>query len=124
MIVLDRVLGRPLATLEADHQHIGPGAGIPVLGLDALASAAHGPEAALTLLIPLGAIGVAYSLPIICTILVIVYLSYRQTIAAYPGSGGSYTVAGSAVRSPRSSRWRCPIASIRSSFSRPAAGAR
>jgi amino acid transporter len=96
MILLDWLLGRPLATLEEEHQHIGPGAGIPVLGLDALASAAYGPEAALTLLIPLGVGGLAYSLPIfaiICAILVLVYLSYRQTIAAYPGGGGSYTVA-------------------------------
>jgi amino acid transporter len=96
MVLLDWLLGRPLSTLEEDHQHIGPGTGIPVLGLDALASAAYGPEAALTLLIPLGAAGLAYSLPIlaiICTILVIVYLSYRQTIAAYPNGGGSYTVA-------------------------------
>jgi len=94
--VLDWLLGRPLATLEEDHHCIGPGTGIPVLGLDALASAAYGPEAALTLLIALGAAGPAYSLPIlaiICTILVIVYFSYRQTIAAYPNGGGSYTVA-------------------------------
>jgi len=96
MVLLDWLLGRPLATLEEENQHIGPGTGIPVLGLDALASAAYGPEAALTLLIPLGIGGLAYSLPIvaiICAILVIVYLSYRQTIAAYPSGGGSYTVA-------------------------------
>jgi amino acid transporter len=96
MALRDWLLGRPLATVEQDQQQIGPGSGIPVLGLDALASAAYGPEAALTLLIPLGAIGLAYSLPIlsiICAILVIVYFSYRQTIAAYPGGGGSYTVA-------------------------------
>jgi amino acid transporter len=96
MVLLDWLLGRPLATREEENQHIGPGSGIPVLGLDALSSAAYGPEAALTLLIPLGAAGLAYSLPIlaiICAILVIVYLSYRQTIAAYSSGGGSYTVA-------------------------------
>jgi amino acid transporter len=96
MAVLDWILGRRLATLEEAHQHIGPAAGIPVLGLDALSSAAYGPEAALTLLIPLGAIGLHYALPIIaiiCAILTIVYFSYRQTIAAYPNGGGSYTVA-------------------------------
>jgi amino acid transporter len=96
MSVLDWLLGRRLATLEEEHQHIGPGTGIPVLGLDALSSAAYGPEAALTLLIPLGVIGVGYALPIIaiiCAILVIVYFSYRQTISAYPNGGGSYTVA-------------------------------
>jgi amino acid transporter len=40
--------------------------------------------------------GIQYIVPIISAILillVIVYFSYRQTIAAYPGGGGSYTVA-------------------------------
>src|SRR5262249_20972886 len=59
-------------------------------------SAAYGPEAALTLLIPLGALGLGYVGPItglIIAILFIVYLSFQQTILAYPGGGGSYTVA-------------------------------
>jgi amino acid transporter len=96
MAVLDWLLGRPLSNDEAEQQQIGPLAGIPVLGLDALSSAAYGPEAALTLLIPLGAAGLAYVGPIsalIIGILGIVFFSYRQTIHAYPGGGGSYTVA-------------------------------
>jgi amino acid transporter len=71
-------------------------AGIPIFGLDALSSAAYGPEAALTLLIPLGLMGVKYIVPVstaIVILLVIVYFSYRQTIEAYPRGGGSYTVA-------------------------------
>jgi amino acid transporter len=94
--VLDWLLGRRLRNREEEHQQIGPLAGIPVLGLDALSSAAYGPEAALTLLLPLGALGLRYVGPIsalIVSILCIVYFSYRQTIAAYPGGGGSYTVA-------------------------------
>jgi amino acid transporter len=96
MSLLRWVLGRPLASDEQEHQQIGPLAGIPVLGLDALASAAYGPEAALTVLIPLGVLGIGYVGPILAVIigvLFIVYFSYRQTIAAYPGGGGSYTVA-------------------------------
>jgi amino acid transporter len=96
MDLLDVLLGRPLASKEARAEKIGPIAGIPIFGLDALSSAAYGPEAALTLLIPLGAAGIAYILPItfsIVVLLTIVYFSYRQTIAAYPGGGGSYTVA-------------------------------
>src|SRR4029077_4726750 len=61
-----------------------------------LSSAAYGPEAALTLLIPLGALGALYLVPISFTILVllsIVSFSYRQTIIASPHGGGSYTVA-------------------------------
>jgi hypothetical protein len=62
-----------------------------VFGLDALSSAAYGPEAALTILIPLGLAGVACTVPLSLTIIVllsIVYFSYRQTITAYP-TGGS-----------------------------------
>src|SRR6201987_1192095 len=96
MRVLDLLLGRPLASDEARGEQIGSWVGIPIFGLDALSSAAYGPEAALTLLIPLGAAGVAYIVPVslsIIVLLTIVYFSYRQTIAAYPGGGGSYTVA-------------------------------
>jgi amino acid transporter len=96
MSFFDVVFGRPLASSEERAEKIGPAAGIPIFGLDALSSAAYGPEAALTLLIPLGAAGVAYIVPIsfsIIVLLTIVYFSYRQTIAAYPGGGGSYTVA-------------------------------
>lgn len=96
MSVVDVLLGKPLATSDERAEQIGATAGIPIFGLDALSSAAYGPEAALTLLIPLGAAGVAYILPVslsIIALLAIVYFSYRQTIAAYPGGGGSYTVA-------------------------------
>jgi amino acid transporter len=96
MSILDRLLGRYLANSEASEQAIGPLAGIPILGLDALSSSAYGPEAALTILIPLGAMGLHYVFPITLAILVLlllVYVSYQQTIAAYPSGGGSYTVA-------------------------------
>jgi amino acid transporter len=96
MSFLDSLLGRPLATSEERAEHIGVAGGIPIFGLDALTSAAYGPETALALLIPLGLMGIHYIVPIISAILVllvIVYFSYRQTIAAYPGGGGSYTVA-------------------------------
>jgi len=94
--LLELVLGRPLASSEERAEQIGPMKGIPIFGLDALGSAAYGPEAALTLLIPLGLVGLHFIVPLsICIIvlLVIVYLSYRQTIAAYPLGGGSYIVA-------------------------------
>ncbi|HEX7701580.1 MAG TPA: hypothetical protein VF403_12675, partial [Kofleriaceae bacterium] len=55
MSVLDRLLGKPLSTHDESEHHIGLASGVPVLGLDALSSAAYGPEAALTLLLPLGA---------------------------------------------------------------------
>ena len=96
MTIRDVLFGKPLPTWDERAEQLGVGPGIPIFGLDALSSAAYGPEAALTLLIPLGAAGIAYIVPIsasVIALLVIVYFSYRQTIAAYPGGGGSYTVA-------------------------------
>jgi amino acid transporter len=96
MNILDLIVGKPIKTSDERAEQIGMQEGIPIFGLDALSSAAYGPEAALSLLIPLGLLGVQYIIPIsaaIITLLVIVYFSYRQTIAAYPSGGGSYTVA-------------------------------
>src|SRR5712692_10096174 len=96
MNILDAIVGKPIKTSDERAEQIGIQEGIPIFGLDALSSAAYGPEAALSLLIPLGLLGVQYIIPIsaaIITLLVIVYFSYRQTIAAYPTGGGSYTVA-------------------------------
>ncbi|MFZ0947321.1 MAG: APC family permease [Candidatus Sulfotelmatobacter sp.] len=96
MNILDLVVGKPIKTSDERAEQIGPTQGVPIFGLDGLSSAAYGPEAALSLLIPLGLLGVRYIVPIsaaIITLLVIVYFSYRQTIAAYPSGGGSYTVA-------------------------------
>ena len=96
MAIQDKIFGRPLATSDERAEHIGVSAGIPIFGLDALTSAAYGPEQALFILIPLGVAGITHLLPLITCILillVIVFFSYRQTIAAYPNGGGSYTVA-------------------------------
>jgi amino acid transporter len=96
MGLINVLFGRPLASSEDEGQRITPTQGIPTFGLDALSSAAYGPEAALTILLPLGLLGVRYIVPLTAAIiglLVIVYFSYRQTIAAYPMGGGSYTVA-------------------------------
>lgn len=98
MNLLNLIVGKPLKTSDERAEQIGVSAGIPIFGLDALSSAAYGPEAALSLLIPLGLLGLQYIVPVslaIITLLVIVFFSYRQTIAAYPMGGGSYTVARS-----------------------------
>ncbi len=96
MPLLDKILGRRLASWEAAKQKLSVLTGVPVLGLDALASTGYGPEAALTILLPLGVTGLSY-FPIIILAIVFnlstLYLSYRQTIAAYPNGGGAYTVA-------------------------------
>jgi amino acid transporter len=90
------LFGKRIRTEDEQQEKISPLPGIPILGLDALASAAYGPEAALTVLLPLGVAATAYIGPItllIILLLVVVSISYRQTIAAYPQGGGSFTVA-------------------------------
>jgi len=67
-----------------------------MLGLDALGSAAYGPEAALTLLIPLGAAGIGYIGPIstlIILLLLIVYVSYRRRSRPTRSGAARITVA-------------------------------
>lgn len=96
MPLTDLLLGKPLASSAERAEQVGPLAGIPIFGLDALSAAAYGPEAALTVLIPLGVAGTSLIVPItasIVVLLIILYFSYRQIIETYPGGGGSYMVA-------------------------------
>jgi amino acid transporter len=96
MSIGDILFGKRLETTAGRTERISMVSGVPILGLDALSSAAYGPEAALTILLPLGMVGIhliAPSLGAVVVVMTIVCLSYRQTIAAYPGGGGSYTVA-------------------------------
>jgi amino acid transporter len=94
--VLSWITGRSLRSDEAQTEQLGPATAVPALGLDALASATYGPEAALTVLIAAGSRGADAIAPItlaIVGVLALVFLSYLQTISAYPNGGGSYTVA-------------------------------
>jgi amino acid transporter len=96
MNVLRLLLGRRLATGESEAHKINSIEGVPAMGLDALSSAAYGPEAALSMLLPAGVAGLGYIRPVTGAILVLLAVlaaSYWQTIAAYPSNGGSYTVA-------------------------------
>lgn len=89
-------VGTPLTTEHLSHELIPKWKALAVLSSDALSSVAYATE---EILIPLSlfAVGaVAWSLPIalaVAALLVIITLSYRQTIDAYPNGGGAYTVA-------------------------------
>src|SRR5581483_10414337 len=92
----DFFVGRPVGNREASGRKLRVAAGIPAMGLDALSSAAYGPEAALAILGASAAAGVAQIEAINATIvalLIILFASYWQTIQAYPNNGGSYVVA-------------------------------
>ncbi|HET9623310.1 MAG TPA: APC family permease [Kofleriaceae bacterium] len=96
-MALRRLLfGRTLANRDDHARKLNALEGVPAMGLDGLASAAYGPEAALTVLIPTGAAGLAYAAPVTAAILgllAVLYVSYRQTISAYPDNGGGYIVS-------------------------------
>jgi len=96
MSFLNKVFGRALASWEETKEELNVIVGIPVLGLDAIASTGYGPEAALTVLMPLGAEGLRYLPGILLAVLIqliALFLSYRQTAEAYPNGGGAYIVA-------------------------------
>ena len=90
------LLGEPLTNQMAHNERIPKWKALAVLSSDALSSVAYATE---EILIPLAAFGtaaVAWSLPIalgIAALLIIVTLSYRQTIDSYPSGGGAYIVA-------------------------------
>src|SRR5690348_12854495 len=93
---VDLVLGRPVANVQAQSRSLGVLEGVPAMGLDGLGSASYGPEAALAILALAGSQGLRALGSIIAAIaalLLILWFSYWQTIAAYPSNGGSYIVA-------------------------------
>jgi amino acid transporter len=90
------LIGRPLATADAPHQTIGKLIGLAVFASDALSSTAYATQEILVILVLAGTAAFGYAFPIsvaIVALLVIVTLSYEQTIHAYPGGGGAYIVA-------------------------------
>lgn len=90
------LIGNPLATAEAVHQRLSNTTALAVFSSDALSSVAYATEEILLVLVAAGAAAMSFSLPIagvIILLLLIVTISYRQTIAAYPGGGGAYIVS-------------------------------
>ena len=98
--VLSRIklflVGHPLSTEQLQHERIPKWKALAVLSSDALSSVAYATEEVLIPLSIFATAAVAWSLPIavaIAALLIIITISYRQTIDAYPGGGGAYTVA-------------------------------
>jgi amino acid transporter len=91
------LIGKPLANERMEHERLDKKTALAVLSSDAISSVAYATDQILFVLG--GALGVAaltYVVPITAVIvglLVLVGLSYRQTVIAYPLGGGSYTVA-------------------------------
>lgn len=95
MAILNKIFGRPLSITAKNKNKLSVMTGVPSLGLDAFASIAYGPEAALMILAPLGLSGLHYFFYIILGVIFVLlslYLSYQQTTAAYPKGAGAYAV--------------------------------
>ncbi len=90
------LIGAPIPTIAAEGERMTKVKALAILSSDAISSVAYATEAILATLIAAGSAVLGLTLPIaisIVLLLVIVALSYRQTIFAYPNGGGSYTVA-------------------------------
>jgi amino acid transporter len=90
------LIGRPLQTSDAPHQTIGKAIGLAVFASDALSSTAYATQEIMVILAAASTAALGYVLPVsiaIVLLMVIVTISYEQTIHAYPGGGGAYIVA-------------------------------
>jgi amino acid transporter len=90
------LIGNPLPSSQGAHERLTKVKALAVLSSDAISSVAYATEAILINLIVAGSLALGLTLPIsmvIIGLLIIVAISYRQTIPAYPNGGGSYIVA-------------------------------
>jgi amino acid transporter len=92
------IVGSPLATEDEQHQRLGIPTALAVFASDAISSTAYASQEILLVLIPVAGLSIALDqlIPIsiiVMVLLVLVITSYRQTIFAYPGGGGSYVVS-------------------------------
>jgi amino acid transporter len=89
------LVGEPMPLARARHERLGKAAALAVFASDPLSSVAYATEEILHVLVLAGPLALSYSLPIsfgIATLIILVVISYRQTIGAYPQGGGAYIV--------------------------------
>ncbi len=97
------LFGSPIPLANAKDELLNRAQALAILSSDALSSVAYGTEASLAVLVAAGLTTLHINLWIgiaIVILMAVVAFSYRQTIHAYPGGGGSYIVASDNL-SPR-----------------------
>jgi amino acid transporter len=90
------LFGRRLRTEDEAEERVSKITGLAIFASDNISSSAYATEETMRTLALAGAIGLAWTMPITITILVvlaIVVTSYLQVIRAYPHGGGGYIVA-------------------------------
>ncbi len=100
MTALKRILlGKPLSSDEEQHQRLSKKIALPVFASDAISSTAYATDEILVVIVLQASVGLtAFNtlVPIalvVCALMAIVVVSYRQTIHAYPSGGGAYIVS-------------------------------
>mgnify|MGYP000970324906 FL=1 len=90
------LVGRKLSSAQLGETLLPKRIALPVFASDALSSVAYAPDEILLTLSLAGMVGFAYSWQIaaaVAVVMLLVVMSYRQTVHAYPSGGGDYEVA-------------------------------
>lgn len=92
------LLGKPISSEDEGHQRLRKSIALPVFASDAISSTAYATDEMLLVMLSAGVGAAAFTklIPIaivVCLLMLIVVLSYRQTIFAYPSGGGAYIVS-------------------------------
>ena len=100
MTALKRILlGTPLSSADEQHQRLSKKIALPVFASDAISSTAYATDEILVVIVLQAGVGVTAFRPlvpialVVCALMAIVVVSYRQTIHAYPSGGGAYIVS-------------------------------
>jgi amino acid transporter len=91
------IIGKPLKNIDLHGQKYSIKWGLPILASDAISSVAYAGEEILLVMIPvIGLLSYRYVVYIsaaIIGLLLLLMISYRQTIESYPNGGGAFVVA-------------------------------
>jgi amino acid transporter len=90
------IIGEPLTSQQVDDQLLPKRMALPIFASDALSSVAYAPQE-LVMILLIGGLTFLSFTPLVAisvvVLLIVVVLSYRQLIKAYPSGGGDYEVA-------------------------------
>lgn len=90
------LIGKPFPSSMEVHERLDKIRGLAIFASDPISSNAYATEAIMSVLVILGSGAIALTLPIglaVAGLVLLVILSYIQTILHYPDGGGAYTVA-------------------------------
>jgi hypothetical protein len=93
------LIGAPISSADEAHHRLSKKIALPVFASDAISSTAYATDEILVVILLQAGVGTVAFRPLIpiaivvSILMVIVVMSYRQTIYAYPSGGGAYIVS-------------------------------